>query len=167
MQGTVKNWFDEKGWGFIKPDGGGSDVFVHFKGIVDQVGRRSLIAGARVEFDIGDFGRGECARIVADAAVGERKPEMSVLLAAKINDLVVLGTDSRLYDAGATRFLCDAGRKISEIAPGIFFGWAGFCQLAQIQAVTAAKLAAEGITDIRELADRLDAACSAELQADP
>ena len=89
---------------------------------------------------------------------------MSVLLAAKINDLVVLGTDSRLYDAGATRFLSDAGRKISEIAPGVFFGWAGFSQLAQIQAVTAARLAAEGISDLRELADRLDAACSAELR---
>ena len=65
MQGVVKIWFDEKGWGFIKPDGGGPDVFVHFKGIADQVGHRSLIPGARVQFDIGDFGRGECAQNVA------------------------------------------------------------------------------------------------------
>ncbi len=51
---------------------------------------------------------------------------MSVLLAAKINNLVVMGSDSRLYDVTATRLIGDNGRKITEIAPGVFFGWAGF-----------------------------------------
>lgn len=47
--GTVK-WFNaEKGFGFIEPDNGDSDVFVHFSGI-EGTGYRSLMEGQRVEF---------------------------------------------------------------------------------------------------------------------
>jgi CspA family cold shock protein len=50
-QGTVK-WFNaEKGFGFIAPDGGAPDVFVHFSEIVGN-GYRSLEDGQRVEFEI-------------------------------------------------------------------------------------------------------------------
>ncbi|GLW09838.1 cold-shock protein [Nonomuraea sp. NN258] len=50
-QGTVK-WFNaEKGFGFIAPDGGAPDVFVHFSEIVGS-GYRSLEDGQRVEFEI-------------------------------------------------------------------------------------------------------------------
>jgi CspA family cold shock protein len=48
--GTVK-WFSaEKGFGFIKPDDGSDDVFVHFSAI-DGSGYRSLDEGQRVEFE--------------------------------------------------------------------------------------------------------------------
>jgi CspA family cold shock protein len=47
--GTVK-WFSaEKGYGFITPEDGSRDVFVHFSGIVGE-GHRSLDEGARVSF---------------------------------------------------------------------------------------------------------------------
>jgi CspA family cold shock protein len=50
-QGTVK-WFNgEKGFGFITPDGGTADVFVHFSSIQTE-GYRSLEENQRVEFEV-------------------------------------------------------------------------------------------------------------------
>ena len=48
--GTVK-WFNaEKGYGFITPDGGGADLFVHFSAIQSS-GYKTLEEGAKVEFE--------------------------------------------------------------------------------------------------------------------
>ena len=48
--GTVK-WFNsEKGYGFITPDGGGKDLFVHFYNIVGE-GYRSLQDNQKVEYE--------------------------------------------------------------------------------------------------------------------
>lgn len=50
MTGTVK-WFDEsKGFGFISPEDGGKDVFVHFSAIQGD-GFRTLAEGQRVQFE--------------------------------------------------------------------------------------------------------------------
>jgi CspA family cold shock protein len=48
--GTVKWFSDEKGFGFITPDEGGRDLFVHFSGIQGD-GYRSLSEGAKVTFE--------------------------------------------------------------------------------------------------------------------
>ena len=49
--GTVK-WFNpEKGYGFIQPDGGGKDAFVHISA-VERAGMRSLVEGQKVSYDI-------------------------------------------------------------------------------------------------------------------
>ena len=49
--GTVK-WFNStKGYGFIQPDGGGKDVFVHISA-VEKAGFNSLAEGAKVSYEI-------------------------------------------------------------------------------------------------------------------
>jgi CspA family cold shock protein len=49
--GTVK-WFNEKkGYGFIQPDGGGKDVFVHISA-VERAGLTSLADGTKVSFEL-------------------------------------------------------------------------------------------------------------------
>ena len=54
--GTVKFFNDEKGFGFISQEGG-DDVFVHFSNI-EGTGRRSLVAGQQVEFELGQGHKG-------------------------------------------------------------------------------------------------------------
>jgi len=49
-QGTVKWFSDEKGFGFITPDEGGKDLFVHFSSIAAE-GFRTLAEGARVNYE--------------------------------------------------------------------------------------------------------------------
>jgi cold shock protein len=50
-QGTVK-WFNgQKGFGFIQPDGGGKDVFVHITA-VERAGMRGLNEGQKVSFEV-------------------------------------------------------------------------------------------------------------------
>ncbi|CAB4574430.1 MAG: cold-shock protein [Actinobacteria bacterium] len=49
--GTVKWFNNEKGFGFITPDDGGADVFVHYRSI-EGSGYRSLQENQRVEFEI-------------------------------------------------------------------------------------------------------------------
>ena len=58
--GTVK-WFNEsKGYGFITPDDGGSDLFVHHSE-VKMDGYASLNEGQKVEFELGQGKKGPCA----------------------------------------------------------------------------------------------------------
>jgi CspA family cold shock protein len=55
--GVVKWFSDEKGFGFITPDDGGKDAFVHFSGISGD-GFRTLAEGAKVEYELGESGKG-------------------------------------------------------------------------------------------------------------
>jgi len=58
--GTVKFFNSSKGFGFISPEGGAKDVFVHATA-VEAAGMRSLNEGDKVSFDIQPYARGSKA----------------------------------------------------------------------------------------------------------
>ena len=67
-RGTVK-WFDEvKGYGFITPQSGGKDIFVH-KSSIDTLSR-TLENGALVEYEVGEGPKGKEAKKVRLADEG-------------------------------------------------------------------------------------------------
>ena len=61
--GTVKWFNDSKGYGFISPDDGSKDLFVHFSNIAGQ-GYKSLNEGDRVEFEAREGEKGPQAENV-------------------------------------------------------------------------------------------------------
>ncbi len=65
-QGTVKWFSQDKGYGFIKPDDGGEDVFVHFSGIAGE-GFKSLGEGEKVTYEVTEGRRGLQATNVSKA----------------------------------------------------------------------------------------------------
>lgn len=60
--GTVKFFNDAKGYGFIAPDGGGNDAFVHISA-VENSGMRSLSEGQRVSYELQQDRRGKMAAV--------------------------------------------------------------------------------------------------------
>ena len=63
-KGTVK-WFNsEKGFGFIAPEDGGKDLFVHHSDIESNGGFATLNDGQDVEYEVGSSPKGPCANKV-------------------------------------------------------------------------------------------------------
>ena len=66
--GTVKFFNDQKGYGFIQPESGGKDVFVHVSA-VERSGLRGLVEGQKVSFEIEtDRRSGKAAAVNLQAA---------------------------------------------------------------------------------------------------
>ena len=60
--GTVKFFNENKGYGFIAPDGGGNDAFVHITA-VERSGMRTLRQDQRVSYDLQEDRRGKMAAV--------------------------------------------------------------------------------------------------------
>lgn len=65
--GTVKFFNDSKGYGFIQPDGGGNDAFVHVTD-VERAGMRSLVQNQRLSYDLEQNQRGKTSAVNLKAA---------------------------------------------------------------------------------------------------
>ena len=65
--GTVKWFSDQKGYGFITPDDGGKDIFVHHTGI-EGGGFKSLREGEKVQYEVTQSPKGEQATKVTKSA---------------------------------------------------------------------------------------------------
>ena len=55
LKGTVKRWLTGRGYGFIEPEGGGREIFVHHSEIT---GAYELREGGKVEFEVQDTYKG-------------------------------------------------------------------------------------------------------------
>ena len=74
--GTVKFFNETKGYGFIAPDGGGQDAFVHISAI-ERAGMGTLRENQRVAYDLEEDRRGKMAAgnlRSADDAAGDEQP---------------------------------------------------------------------------------------------
>ncbi len=70
--GTVKFFNENKGYGFIAPDGGGNDAFVHISA-VERAGMRSLRENQRINYELQQDNRGKMSAVnlqPADDAAG-------------------------------------------------------------------------------------------------
>lgn len=77
--GTVKFFNESKGYGFIAPDGGGQDAFVHISA-VENSGMRTLRENQRVSYELQEDRRGKMAAVnlkAAEDATTEAQPEAS------------------------------------------------------------------------------------------
>jgi len=65
--GTVKFFNDQKGYGFIAPEEGGNDAFVHISA-VERAGMRTLTQNQRVSYDLEEDRRGKMSAVNIQAA---------------------------------------------------------------------------------------------------
>jgi CspA family cold shock protein len=74
--GTVKFFNESKGYGFIAPDGGGNDAFVHVTA-VELAGMRSLRENQRISYDLQQDNRGKMSAVNLKNAEEATQPDAS------------------------------------------------------------------------------------------
>ena len=102
-QGTVK-WFDDgKGYGFIRPDDGGEDLFVHYTGIEGRGGHKSLDEGDKVAYEViqGRKGMqaGNVSKVSSSPGLGKQPVTVPVEVEAAARVLVEHFDPDELYEA--------------------------------------------------------------------
>ena len=90
--GTVKFFNEQKGYGFIAPDGGGNDAFVHMTA-VERAGMRTLRENQRVSYDLQQDNRGKMSAVnlknaeeATQSEASEAQPETDELQGQPAND---------------------------------------------------------------------------------
>jgi CspA family cold shock protein len=84
--GTVKFFNETKGYGFIAPEGGGQDAFVHISA-VENSGMRTLRENQRVSYDLQEDRRGKMAAVnLKDASDATQEPEQASEQPGAAND---------------------------------------------------------------------------------
>jgi CspA family cold shock protein len=71
--GSVMTYFEEKGFGFLRPDGGGKDIFFHISRL-HQGDATALVPGAKVAYDLGMDRNGKIAARSVRLLDAEEKP---------------------------------------------------------------------------------------------
>lgn len=71
--GSVMTYFEEKGFGFLRPDGGGKDIFFHISRL-HQGDATALVPGAKVGYELGMDRNGKIAASSVRLLVPEEKP---------------------------------------------------------------------------------------------
>lgn len=104
FEGTIKSWNDDRGFGFIVPDKGGDEVFIHIKAFAKRTARPA--AGQRVTFEVkvGPQGKKRAENVLAarDAAAArvtreERPADWDVASVAAIPILIAVYAGAALY----------------------------------------------------------------------
>jgi CspA family cold shock protein len=111
--GTV-SWYDEdKGFGFVTPDAGGADVFVHHRALAE--GRTGLTAGERVTYEVVQGDRGPQARDVRSVEAGTPGVTPAPSSTTRRPPTVSSGAATRAGEGVVARY--DADRGFGFITP--------------------------------------------------
>ncbi len=95
-QGKLSNWKDEKGFGFIAPDGGGRQVFVHVKAFSNR--QRRPVGGEAVTYELKTDNKG---RLRADRVVFAGKRVPLVKASGHSNVSIILAVTFLVFVAGS------------------------------------------------------------------
>lgn len=120
FDGTLKSWNDERGFGFVEPNQGGQDIFVHIKSFPAGTGRPAVGLPLSFEVEIGPDGK-KRAKAVQFARQSKRPmprytESPAPWTAAR---LLVIPTFALLYGYVVSRFSFNAGIAIAYLVASI------------------------------------------------